>query len=247
MVATAVPIRIAMVLAAGLGTRMRPLTLERPKPLLPVAGRSLLDHVLDAMAAADVETAVVNTHYLGGMVEAHVAGRQRPAIHLSPEAELLETGGGVRNALPLLGPGPFFVANADNVWQNGPIPVLQRLTRAWDADAMDALLLLVPKPAAIGYDGRGDYLPSGPAAVSDAFPLRFRGADATAAHVFAGVKITTAALYRQAPDGPFSNKLLWDAAERAGRLFGLIHDGAWFHVGTPQALEDVNRRLAAPF
>lgn len=233
----------AMVLAAGLGLRMRPLTLSRPKPLLRVGGRSLLDHALDRLSLAGVEHAVVNTHYLGHMIAAHLSLRRRPEITLSPEEELLETGGGIRNALPLLGDGCFVVANADILWCDGEDSAVQRLAAAWDESAMDALLLLVPREAAVGYDGPGDFDRVAAAGHDGPAPLRRRTPNEQAAYVFAGVHLTHAGLYCDTPSGAFSCNLVWDRALAAGRLWGLVHDGAWFHVGTPEALEDTDRRL----
>ncbi|MBI1206420.1 MAG: NTP transferase domain-containing protein [Azospirillum sp.] len=230
----------AMVLAAGLGLRMRPLTLERPKPLLEVAGRSLLDHALDRLAEAGVETAVVNAGYKREMIAAAVERRARPAIALSYETELLETGGGVRKALPQLGDEPFFVINADILWHDGPVPALTRLAELWRAETMDALLLLVPAARAFGYDGRGDYL------ADQVGRLTRRTTSAVAPFVYGGVQICSPGLFDETPDGRFSNNLVWDRAERAGRLYGMVHDGEWFHVGTPDALAALNRQLARP-
>lgn len=229
----------AMVLAAGLGVRMRPLTLERPKPLLNLAGRTLLDHGLDRLAAAGVREAVVNAHYRAAMIATHLSARAAPPpTRLLLEPEPLETGGGVRNALPLLGDGPFFVINADIFWADGAVPALQRLAERWDDSSMDALLLLVPVPAAIGYAGAGDYS-IGP----DDRLLRRRERPA-APYVYAGVQLVHPRLYDHAPSGAFSNLLVWDQAEAAGRLFGLLHDGAWYHIGTPAGLAEAERRLA---
>ena len=223
----------AMVLAAGLGLRMRPLTLTRPKPLIEVAGRTMLDRALDRLEEAGVGTAVVNSHHLGHMIGEHLAGRQRPRIVLSPEAELLETAGGVVHALDKLGNEPFFTVNADIMWLDGPTPALTRMARCWDPERMDALLLLMPTVAAVGYEGRGDYHmePDGAA--------RFRQADEIAPFVYAGVQIIKPELYRGLTPGKRSNTELWHKAEADGRLHGIRHDGVWFHVGTPEALEEV--------
>lgn len=229
----------AMVLAAGLGLRMRPLTLTRPKPLIEVGGAPLLDHALDRLAAAGVAQAVVNTHHLGDMIADHLAGREHPAITLSPEATLLDTGGGVKNALPHLGTDPFFVVNADILWLDGPTPALTRMARCWDPAIMDALLLLMPIVAAVGYEGPGDYHldPDGVA--------HLRAVDEPAPFVYAGVQIIKPELYRDAPDGAFSNLDLWRRAEEAGRLHGIRHDGVWFHVGTPEAVREANLLLGS--
>ena len=229
MSSDAVPAR-AMVLAAGLGLRMRPLTLSRPKPLLTIAGRTLLDHALDRLAESGVETAVVNTHYLGGMIADHLASRSVPAIVVSPEPEALETGGGIKRALGHFGAVPFVVANADILWRDGPVPAIRRLAAAWDDARMDALLLLMPVAGAHGYDGPGDFL------LEASGRLTRRAPEATAPLVFAGVHLTHPRLYADTPEGPFSCNLVWNRAQAQGRLFGLIHDGSWFHVGTPEAL-----------
>ncbi len=210
---------------------MRPLTDSTPKPLIKVAGRALLDHVLDRLADAGVETAVVNVHYLADQVERHLASRAKPKIAISDErAKLLETGGGVVKSLDLLGGGPFFHLNSDTTWIEGGTPNLTRLAAAFDAAKMDALLLLAPIKQSIGYDGRGDFgmLPDG--------RLRRRAANETADYVFAGAAILSPALFKDAPTGPFSLTLLFDRAAEAGRLFGLKLEGTWMHVGTPEAI-----------
>ncbi len=227
---------IAMVLAAGLGMRMRPLTLERPKPLVVLRGRTLLDRALDRLRAAGVTRTVVNTHYLAEMIEMHLRGQDD--IVLSPEAERLETGGGVARALPHLGNEPFYVVNSDAVWHDGAVPALDRLAAAWDPALMDVLLLLQPVDRAMGYHGAGDYHLAAESA------LRRRGADETAAHLFAGVQIMHPRLFRDIPDGPFSLNLLYDRAEAAGRLHGIEHDSDWFHVGTPEDLAATETALA---
>lgn len=233
MIGNAVPTH-AMVLAAGLGVRMRPLTLTCPKPLLTVAGVTLLDHALDRLAAAGVETAVVNYCYLGEMIAAHLGGRAAPRIVLSPEPEPLETGGGIKRALHHLGDAPFVSVNADILWLDGAVPAVRRLAEAWDPARMDALLLLMPVERAHGYHGQGD------------FDLEMDGRlvrppkGEPAPYVFSGVQIISPGLFADTPDGPFSTNLVWDRALPAGRLRGLVHDGEWFHVGTPEALQDTN-------
>jgi MurNAc alpha-1-phosphate uridylyltransferase len=226
-----------MVLSAGLGLRMRPLTETVPKPLIQISGRALLDHALDHLAAARVDTAVVNLHWLGDQIARHVEGRTRPCIKLSREPELLETGGGVVKALPLLGTAPFYVINSDSLWLDGAIPALQRLADAWNDDEMDALLLLHRTVAAVGYDGAGDYF---------ADPLgrltRRQGRE-IAPHVYAGVHVLHPRLVRDTPAGAFSLRVLWDRAQEAGRLFGIMHDGLWLHVGTPDQLTEAQRYL----
>lgn len=227
-------IRQAVVLAAGLGLRMRPLTLDRPKPLIEVAGRTMLDRALDRLVDAGVGTAAVNSHYFGEMVGAHLARRARPRIRLSPEETLLDTGGGTRRALGLLDPAePAFVVNGDTIWLDGPTPALVRMARMWDPARMDALLLVMPTTRAIGFPDRGDYH------LDPAGRLVRRRERETAAFVFASVQVVTPALYHDTPAGAFSNNLVWDRAQAAGRLYGLVHDGALFHVGTPDALAEV--------
>jgi len=228
----------AMVLAAGLGLRMRPLTERTPKPLIPVAGRCMLDRVFDRLDEIGVPDRVVNTHWLPEQVAAHLA--DRPGVVFSHEAALLETGGGVAHALPLLGERPFFVCNADIIWLDGTRPALARLAEAWDEARMDALLLLEPVERAFGYDGAGDFFRA------DDGRLTRRSAKLSAPFVFTGVQILHPRLFAGAPDGPFSLNRLYDRAQEAGRLWGVRHDGLWFHVGTPQGLAETEDLLAAP-
>ena len=231
--------RKAMVLAAGLGLRMRPLTLERPKPLITVGDRTMLDHALDRLADAGVETAVVNAHYRGEMIEAHLKGRRKPKIVLSHEDTPLETGGGVKKALPQLGKEPVFVVNADIVWLDGPVQALKRAAAHWDPERMDALLMLMSTTKAVGYDGRGDFH------MDPLGRLFRRGEGEIAPFVFAGVQIIKPELFAQdTPDGAFSTNLVWDRLQETGRLYGMAHDGAWFHVGTPAALLESEALLA---
>ncbi|MFQ5783194.1 MAG: nucleotidyltransferase family protein [Alphaproteobacteria bacterium] len=227
----------AMVLAAGRGERLRPLTDARPKPLVEVAGKALIDHVLDRLAAAGVTRAVVNLWYMAGTIERHLADRRRPAIALSHESELLDTGGGVVNALGLLGDAPFYAVNSDVLWRDSGASALGRLAAVWDGGAMDALLLVVPVERAVGYEGRGDFErdPNG--------GLRRRGAAAHASYVFTGVQLLHPRLFRDAPAGPFSLNLVYDRALAAGRLRGLVHAGDWLHVGTLAGLAEAERRL----
>ena len=231
----------AMVLAAGLGTRMRPLTEDRPKPLIKVRGKSLVDHALDDLARAGVSKAVVNVHYLADMAEAHLALRETPRIAISDErAELKETGGGLAQARALLGgDGPVFCTNTDQVFVDGAGgPAAKRLLDAFDPDEMDALLLLQPREKTSGYDGVGDF------ALDAAGRLQRRGDAPSAPYVFTGLQILDLKLLDGAPDGPFSTNLLWNKALDAGRLFGMVHDGEWMHVGSPDGLKDAERRLA---
>jgi MurNAc alpha-1-phosphate uridylyltransferase len=230
-------IRRAMVLAAGLGLRMRPITLATPKPLVEVAGRSMLDRALDHLTAAGVEEMVVNSHWLAERIEAHLAGR--PGIALSHEDELLETGGGVAKALPLLGPDPFYVVNSDIIWTDGEHPALDRLREAWSRQTMDALLLLVPVERAVGYEGRGDFHLDGTTGI----PRRRRDPE-TAPLLFSGVQILHPRLFEDCPAGKFSLNVLYDRALARGRLAAVVHDGCWYHVGTPDALPEVSALLA---
>ena len=232
----------AMVLAAGHGVRMRPLTDSRPKPLVEVAGRTLIDRVLDHLDAAGIARAVVNAHHMADMLETHLADRARttgPTIEISDERDqLLDTGGGVKKALPLLGDGPFYVINSDALWQDGSHKALDRLASRWDDAVMDALLLLVPTVEAVAYDGPGDF---------DMDPdgrLTRRGERTVSAYLFGGVQMLHPRLFEAAQDTVFSNNRLWDTAQEASRLFGLVHDGRWAHVGTPDAIRPAERMLA---
>ena len=226
-----VPPTQAMVLAAGLGLRMRPLTDHMPKPLVKVAGSALLDHVLDKLADAGVTNAVVNVHYLGEQIIDHVAARSQPKVTISDERDqVLGTGGAVVKALPLLGHAPFYHLNADTMWIDGVRPNLSRLAEAFDPETMDALLLMAPTANSIGYGGTGDYamLPNG--------ALRRRKEAQVVPFVYAGVAILSPALFVDAPVGEFSLTTLFDRANERERLFGLRLDGVWMHVGTPDAV-----------
>ncbi|MGA2287100.1 nucleotidyltransferase family protein [Bradyrhizobium sp.] len=221
----------AMVLAAGLGVRMRPLTDTMPKPLVQVAGRALLDHVLDKLANAGVSEAVVNVHHLPDQIIAHTAARARPRVIISDERDqVLGTGGGVVKALPLLGQAPFFHVNADTLWIDGVRPNLARLAEAFDPARMDILLLMAPTTSSIGYSGLGDYamLPDG--------ALRKRREHQVVPFVYAGAAILSPLLFADAPAGEFSLTRMFDAANKQERLFGLRLDGVWMHVGTPEAV-----------
>lgn len=223
--------RRAMVLAAGMGTRMRPLTDTMPKPLVKVAGKALLDHVLDRLAAEGVERAVVNVHHFADQIVAHVADRRKPQIVISDErGVLLDTGGGVVKALPELGDAPFYHLNADTIWIDGVQRNLARLAETFDTARMDALLLLAPTAGSIGYDGRGDFTmaPDG--------RLKARPEREVAPFVYAGAAILSPALFAGAPEGKFSLTTLFARAIEAGRLYGLRLEGLWMHVGTPDAI-----------
>jgi MurNAc alpha-1-phosphate uridylyltransferase len=232
-----------MVLAAGLGTRMRPITDTLPKPLVQVGGRALIDHALDRLPQAGIENAVVNVHHLAHLVEAHVQGRARPRITISDERErLLETGGGAKKALPLLaaaGPGPFVLLNSDSLWIDGPRDNLACLVESWDSQRMDILLLLASVATSLGYDGKGDF---------DMEPdgrLKRRAPSGTAPFVYAGVAVLRPELFADTPDGPFSLNLLFNHAIASGRLYGMRLDGEWLHVGTPESIPAAEQRLAA--
>ena len=222
----------AMVLAAGLGLRMRPLTERMPKPLVPVAGRALLDHVLDKLGDAGVSEAIVNVHYLPDQIIDHVAARAKPHVTISDERnQVLGTGGGVVKALPLLGQAPFFLVNADTMWIDGVRPNLARLAEAFDPAHMDILLLMAPTTSSIGYDGSGDY-----AMLADG-ALRKRREHQVVPFVYAGAAIMSPALFANAPKGEFSLTRMFDSANEQERLFGLRLDGVWMHVGTPDAVQ----------
>lgn len=230
--------RSAMVLAAGLGTRMRPYNNGLPKPLVPVAGRSLIDRVLDRLGDSGVETAIVNVHHHADQIEAHLAGRNRPRIVFSDErAHLLDTGGGVRKALPLLGEAPFFVHNSDSIWLEGAAPTLARMAAQWDAERMDCLMMLALGVNALGYKGRGDF------AMTPEGRVARRRESEVVPFVFTGVSLAHPRLFESSPEGPFSLNLLWDRALEAGRLYGMRHDGVWMHVGTPEAIGQAERCL----
>jgi N-acetyl-alpha-D-muramate 1-phosphate uridylyltransferase len=227
--------KTAMVLAAGRGERMRPLTLRVPKPLVPLAGRPLINHVLDRLALAGVETAVVNVHYLADQIEESARRRDgsKPAIVISDERDqLLDTGGGAKRALAKLGSGPFFIHNADTVWSESASPALTRMLQLWDPVTMDCLLLLAPMSSSIGYGGRGDF------AMAPDGRLARRGERQIVPFAFAGVSLCDARLFEACPEGPFSLNLLWDRALAKGRLYGMRLDGRWMHVGTPEALAE---------
>ncbi len=232
--------RRAMVLAAGLGVRMRPLTDAMPKPLVPVAGKPLIDHVLDRLADAHVAHAVVNVHYLADMLVQHLASRTQPRIVISDERGLLlGTGGGIVRALPHLGHAPFLLINSDTIWIDGPQPNLSRLAQAFDPATMDALLLLAPTTGSIGYAGRGDFLMQ-----NDGRLVR-RGEREVAPYVYAGAAILSHALFADAPQGEFALTDLFDRATAQGRLHGLRLEGLWMHVGTPDAVAAAEAAIKA--
>jgi MurNAc alpha-1-phosphate uridylyltransferase len=232
--------RHAMVLAAGFGTRMRPLTDAIPKPLVPVGGKPLINHVLDRLAAIGVETAVVNVHHFADQVEQHLKPRRAPKIVISDErAGVLGTGGGVVKALPLLGPAPFFHINSDTLWIDGVKSNLERLAAAFRPDDMDALLLLAPTTTSVGYAGRGDF------AMAADGKLRRRAEREVVPFVYAGIAILSPALFRDAPSGAFPLTTLFDRAIEQERLHGLRLEGVWMHVGTPEAVAAAEAAILA--
>ena len=230
--------RTAMVLAAGLGTRLRPVTDTIPKPLIEINGRTLLDHAIDRLALVGVERVVVNVHYKAAMVAAQLARRDHPRIEISHETELLDTGGGVARALPLLD-DVFFVVNSDLLWLDGQDRTLQRLATAFDPERMDAILLLQRTVTAVGYDGSGDYLID-----ASGYPHR-RGERAVAPFLFAGLQLLHSRVFAGISDRVFSLVRIFDRAEEAGRLQAIVHDGEWYHIGTPQGLAATRERLSS--
>jgi MurNAc alpha-1-phosphate uridylyltransferase len=226
-----------MVLAAGLGTRLRPVTDALPKPLVELNGRTLLDHAIDRLACAGVEHVVVNTHYMAAKIVAQLVNRKAPDIEISREDELLDTGGGVAKALPSLG-DVFFVVNADVFWLEGKEPALLRLARAFDPDRMDAVLLLQRTVNAVGYDGSGDYL------IDPAGKPRRRREREIAPFLFAGIQLLHRRLFDNRSERVFSLVRLFDRAEQARRLNAIVHDGEWYHIGTPAGLAATRERLS---
>ncbi|HUI20848.1 MAG TPA: nucleotidyltransferase family protein [Methylocella sp.] len=229
----------AMIFAAGLGTRMRPLTAHVPKPLVTVAGKPLLDHMLDRFATAGVETAIVNVHYLASQIEAHLASRKTPKILISDEREkLLDQGGGIAKVLPSLGPEPFFLANTDAFWVEGPADNLRNLADAWDPQQMDILLLVATVAGSVGVDSPGDFnmAPDG--------RLTRRPEREIAPFVYTGVGIVKPTLFKDETRDIFPLAPFFFSAAEKGRLFGQRLDGLWFHIGTPQAIEEAERKLA---
>jgi MurNAc alpha-1-phosphate uridylyltransferase len=230
----------AIVLAAGLGKRMLPITATMPKPLVKVAGQTLIDFALDRLHEAGMRTVVVNVHHFADMLEEHLRTRTIPRIIISDEREeLLETGGGVKKALPILGDAPFITFNSDSLWIEAGEPNLKRLVAAWDPDRMDILMLVAPLSTSVGYEGSGDFHmdPDG--------RLRRRGSDVSAPFVYAGVAIVKPELVPGSPDGAFSANVFYDRAIASGRLHGLCMEGQWLHVGEPRAIVEAEKCLAA--
>ncbi len=227
----------AMVMAAGLGKRMRPLTASQPKPMVRVAGKPLIDHALDRLAEAGVVRAVVNVHYFPELLETHLAARKLPAVTISDEREqLLETGGGLVKAQGLL-PDPFFCLNSDNLWLDGPKNAFADLSARWDPAIMDALLLLVPHKGARNFTAKGDFH------MDSRGLLRRRTSGYVAPYIFTGIQLVSKRLLRDAPAGPFSTNVLWDRAIEEGRLYGIAFTGRWFEVGTPGSIRPTEEAL----
>ncbi len=233
------PIRRAMVMAAGLGTRMRPLTDDRPKPLVTVRGKALIDHAIDRLVQAGVTMIVVNVHYRADMLKAHLAKRHDVEIRISEEANaLLGTGGGILNALPHFEGQPFFVHNSDSIWVEGIGHALDRMKAVWDPERMDALLLLASMVTALGFDGTGDFLLDAQGRVARVPEQRL------SPFAYPGVQIVDPRIFENPPPGGFSMNVLWDRAIKRGRVHGVRLDGVWIHVGTPSAVKDAEAFLA---
>lgn len=233
-------IETAMVMAAGLGTRMRPLTDNRPKPLVEVAGKAMIDHCFEKLVEAGIGKAVVNVHYCADMMEAHLAALAYPIdIRVSDErAQLLETGGGLVLAEPMIAEDIFFCINSDNLWTDGPTNSLHQLSELWNEERMDALLLLIPRETAHNYHGDGDFHLDGEKRISRKLPGQ------TAPLIYSGIQLISKRLLRDAPTGAFSTNIFWERAIGEGRLFGAVHEGQWFEVGSPQAIAPTEAVLA---
>lgn len=231
----------AMVMAAGLGKRMRPLTATRPKPLVTVAGKPLIDHVFDRLRASGIRRAVVNVHYLADQVEAHLKARAGDVeVIVSDERDrLMETGGALVKARHLLGDKPFLCVNSDNLWVDGPVDAIPALAAQWDDARMDALLLMIPLARANGHGGQGDFRLDARGRI-----IERRKPGRLAPFVFTGVQILSPRLIADWPEGPFSTNVFWTRAIEAGRAWGAVHQGLWFDVGTPQAIKDTEAVLA---
>jgi N-acetyl-alpha-D-muramate 1-phosphate uridylyltransferase len=228
----------AMIMAAGLGTRMRPLTDDRPKPLVMVAGKTLIDHALDRLVAAGVTLAVINVHYKAEMVMAHLAKRKDVEIRYSEETDaLLGTGGGVVKAMPHFDGHPFFIMNADTIWIEGFGRALDRMKERWNPDTMDGLLLMAAMVTAVGYEGAGDFNMDSEGHLTRVAEQRL------SPFAYPGIQIVHPRLFDKAPAGPFSTNRVWDIAIAAGRLFGIRLDGVWIHVGTPEVVQEAEAIL----
>jgi MurNAc alpha-1-phosphate uridylyltransferase len=228
----------AMLKAAGLATRMRPITETIPKALIAVGGKPIIDHAIDRLAAAGVKRVVVNIHYKGEMLAEHLASRRDVEIVLSPETELLDSGGGIFQALPHLG-DVFYVVNADVFWLDGAVPSLDRMARTFDPERMDGLLLLQRTVTAVGLDGPGDFI------ADPVGQLRWRKETEIAPYYFTSIQLLDRRFFSAAPGGKFPLSPYWTRAIEAGRLYGIVHDGEWYHLETPRGLDQVERRLAS--
>lgn len=230
----------AMILAAGLGKRMRPANNQRPKPLVEVGGRTLIDRAIDRLGDVGVETIVVNLHYKADQIRNHLQPRTDMDIQFSDETDkLMDTGGGIAKALPLLGDTAFFTHNSDSIWLEGMGSTLANLATHWDDDRMDALMLMAPTVTSLGYEGKGDF------EMNDQGRLLRREEARVAAFVWAGVQIIHPRLFKDCPTGPFSTNVLWNRAIENGRLYGVRHEGIWMHVGSPQGLSQAEELLSA--
>ncbi|OAO04736.1 mannose-1-phosphate guanylyltransferase [Sphingomonadales bacterium EhC05] len=234
-------VETAMIMAAGLGKRMRPLTATRPKPLVKVAGKAMIDHCLDKLWEAGVMKVVVNAHYLPDALEAHLQSVNYPFdIRISDERkQLMETGGGLVQAQALIDEDLFFCINSDNLWTDGPTNSLQRLVSRWDDQTMDALLLLAPQTSAHNYKGAGDFKLDDHGRITRRLPNR------QAPFIYTGIQLVSKRLLRDAPEGPFSTMKLWERAIAEDRLFGIVHEGDWFEVGSPEAIAPTEALLAS--
>ena len=220
---------------------MRPITDKRPKPLVQVVDRTLLDRALDRLEDAGVTNVIVNVHYLGDLVVEHLKNRTAPSIKISHEEQLLDTGGGIAHALPLLGDDVFYAINSDALWLNGYQDALLRLATIWDDRSMDGLLLLQSTVEAYGYDGTGDFL------IDPLGGLQRRPESEVSPYLFTGVQLLHPRLFKNAPKEPFSLNRLYDQAIDQGRLYGIVHDGEWFHVGTVESLAEAESYIQARY
>lgn len=226
-------VKQAFILGAGFGSRMRPLTDTIPKPMVPLAGKPLIDHVIDRLTSVGVEKIVVNVHYLADVLETHLRQINGPEIIISDErAELLDTGGGVKKALEHFGNEPFFIHNSDSVWVEREQNNLAEMVKIFNSKTMDNLLCLANRQTSLGYDGNGDFLLDKEGLISR------KPSDVASDHVFIGASIATSNLFQSSPDGAFSLNKLWDASIAKNRVYGLQHQGIWMHVGTTDALSD---------
>lgn len=230
-----------MVMAAGLGKRMRPLTVTRPKPLVEVAGKPMIDHVFDHLRSGGIKRAIVNVHYLADQIEAHLRARvaDMELIVSDERDQLMETGGGIVKVREALGDQPFLCVNSDNLWLDGPIDAVRQLGALWDDEKMDALLLLVPLARANGHRGAGDFHLDPHGKITQR-----RKPGRLAPFVYTGVQILSPRVIRDWPEGPFSTNLFWTRAMESGRLFGTVHEGLWLEVGSPEGVKDAEEALA---